>query len=508
MSRLARNIAYNFAGQGLVALLGVIAVKFVFGSLGGDAVGLIYFTLSLNVVLCSVLDLGISATILREVSLHAAKDPPYILNLVRTASSIYWGGYLVLALSAAALAPLLIPNWIHLTTLNADEAVEALRWMGVAVVTALPRALYIAIIRGLERMEVNNTLDVLASVLLQGGLIWIVRRGGHLPQVAVWFLICLGLWTASYALACARLLSWRAIVPGVSEAVVRRNAHFAGGMLSITILGMVHNQADKLLVSKLLPIGVFGVYGFAAASIARVTALTSAIVQAAFPSLASGFEEGSRQGMEAQFGKLQDFVCIVIAPILAGIFFAVRPVVLYAFDAPAARLILAPAGFLCLGYYVNAAWNIPYVVAVAKGLPGIASRAYALALVVVLPATFWLVKRFGPAGAGFSWILYNLFACAYIVPRVTAACFGTTSGRWFRQVGRFVVLSCGVYLPAWLLADRIGASSIPALALAYAAATVVFLCFAGWMSGPELRAVAARGLRRSLPGLWAAIRAS
>src|SRR5690349_3917146 len=114
MSRLSRNIIYNLAGQGLIAVLGVVAVKYVFARLGGDAVGIIYFVVSLNSVLCGVLHLGISATILRQVSLHAQAEPQYVTILIRTASSFYWAGYIALAVLLYALSPLLVRGWIHL----------------------------------------------------------------------------------------------------------------------------------------------------------------------------------------------------------------------------------------------------------------------------------------------------------------------------------------------------------------------------------------------------------
>ena len=71
MSRLSKNIVYNFFGQGLLLLLGFVAVKYVFKQLGEDALGIIYFTLTMNSVLCTVLELGISTTTVREVSAHS-----------------------------------------------------------------------------------------------------------------------------------------------------------------------------------------------------------------------------------------------------------------------------------------------------------------------------------------------------------------------------------------------------------------------------------------------------
>jgi O-antigen/teichoic acid export membrane protein len=394
-----------------------------------------------------------------------------------------------------AAAPLLVRNWIHLSTIHPLVAVHALRWLGAAVLTALPRALYGGVIRGMERMEINNGIDVLANAALQCGLIAIIQRGGGLPQVATWFLVCLGLWTAGYMVACARLVSWRALMTGFSWPVVPKNAPFAGGMMSIAILEMIHNQADKLLVSKLLPIGVFGYYGFASGAIARVTALTGAIAQAAFPSLAAGLPSADRATMISQYRKLQDFVCVLIAPVLAGLSFAATPALAYAFDRATARSMLLPAVWLCAGYYLNAAWKIPYTFSIAAGMPGIAVKSNSLALIVVLPVTVVLVVCFGASGAGFSWVVYNIFSSAYVVPRVLPACLDIPSRPWFFQVGRFTLMAGAAYLPAWLVADRLAGGSLAALAAAYVAGSVLFLAGSYIVSGAELREVLFRGLR-------------
>ena len=75
MSRLGRNILYNLAGQGLALVLGFVAVRFIYRDLGDDAVGLIFFALTLNAVLAAALDLSISSTIVREVAARSGSSP-------------------------------------------------------------------------------------------------------------------------------------------------------------------------------------------------------------------------------------------------------------------------------------------------------------------------------------------------------------------------------------------------------------------------------------------------
>src|ERR1700738_3379232 len=95
MSRVGRNVLYNFAGQSLLLLLGLVAVRFVFRQLGADALGIIYTAATVSAVLSGVLELGISATIVREVAANIVSDPVYVRHLIRTGSALYWLVYVL-----------------------------------------------------------------------------------------------------------------------------------------------------------------------------------------------------------------------------------------------------------------------------------------------------------------------------------------------------------------------------------------------------------------------------
>src|SRR5208337_3279351 len=118
MSRLSKNILYNLVGQGLLVILGFVAVKFIFKQLGQDALGIIYFTFTLNALLTAPLARGINVTTVREVAAFHEEDPPYIKHLLQTASFFYWSFYLLAAVALYKSAPWLVTKWINLGTLG------------------------------------------------------------------------------------------------------------------------------------------------------------------------------------------------------------------------------------------------------------------------------------------------------------------------------------------------------------------------------------------------------
>ncbi len=489
MSKLSKNIIYNLLGQGLLLILGFVAVKYVFKQLGEDALGIIYFTLTMNAALCAVLEMGICSTTVREVSSHFQDEPAYIRDLIRTASLFYWVAYVLLVMIIYFVAPVLVEKWINLKTMDAITATRALQILGIASLVTLPQRFYASIIRGLERMEFINVIDVATAGLQQFGIIAILGLGGSLFHVVYWFAVCFGFSILTYLFASAHFFSWRTLMPGYSSAVIRRNLWFSLNMMSISILAMIHTQADKAIVSKLLPLGIFGYYGVAYGTVSRGTLVTGAISQAAFPSLSVQFKAGDRVGFMSQYRKLQDLLCFATVPIFAAIPFAAVPLFTYLFNAEAARMLLLPTTFLCIGYYMSATVNAPYFVSLAMGKSEITARSTFYALFVVLPVTIALVYFFGLTGAGLSWVFYHMFYYAYGVPRICSECLEITVSGWYRHVLKIHVLVGLTYGFALAFLGFLGANSIHALALAYLSATVMFMLGAYWLMNEELKAV-------------------
>lgn len=495
MSKLAKNILYNLLGQGLLLVLGFIAVKYVFTRLGEDTLGVIYFSMTLNAVLFAMLEMGICSTLVREVSSHFNDEREYVCDLIRTASSFYWGAYVLLAMAIYLGAPLLVEKWIALKTMDTATAIRMVQVLGIGVLTVLPRSLYGSLLRGLQRMEFNNFIEVVTLGLQQFGIIMILALGGSLFAVVYWLAGSFWLGLLGYLLVCGRFFPFRALVPGYSAAVVHRNLRYSSNMAAISMLATVHMQADKVIVSKLLPIGTFGFYAFASSIVSRLTLVTSAISGAAFPSFSALFKTGDRGGLLLQYRKLQDLLCFVTLPVLAAIPFASLPLFSYLLNAEAAQMLLLPITLLCVGTYMNGTLHIPYIFSLAAGRPEITVRSNFYALFVVLPMTALLIFLFGLVGAGFSWVIYHIFAYAYAIPRICSQCLKIPVSEWFWHTLRVFALTTLTYGTAWLMLKSTGADSILFLALAYIGASIAFLAGAYWMIGNELRETLLRFLQ-------------
>jgi O-antigen/teichoic acid export membrane protein len=487
MTRLSKNIIYNVAGQGLVLVLSLIAVRFIFRRLGDDVFGIIFFNLVLTGVLTSALELGVSTTVVREISARHESEPDYVRTLIRTASTVYWSAGIFLMVVVWIAAPWLVSHWVNLRTIDTGTAATMLRLMSATYLVTLPRGLYASVFRGRQMMQVNNAIDVGTALTQQAGIVVILLAGGRNYLVAGWISVNALISVTAYVLAAARVVGWPAMRPSFSVPTIRRNLGFTGQMMLISILSLVQIQAAQVIVSKLLPIAEFGFYGFASSTVYRATFATAAAAQAAFPSFSNLHAAGDRFGLLQQYRKLQDLVCYGTLPLFTGICFAVLPVYTFVFNAGAAQRLLLPTAFLALGSWMNGALSIPYMLSLAMGKPQIAARTNLYALVVVLPVTIVLIILYGLPGAGFSWVFYQLFTWVYMVPRVCRECLQVPTWTWFAHVFRVLGLAAITYGVAWLVVSATGSFTLPVLVAGYVVATAAFAAGAYVMIGTDLR---------------------
>jgi O-antigen/teichoic acid export membrane protein len=308
-SILARNIVYNLAGQGLLLGISVLAARYIFRQLGAEAYGVISFALILNAFVLVALDLGIAATTTREMAMNRERDPDRAVRLIRTATTLFYGFFVLGAVGIWIAAPLLTEHFLRLSSLPATTATLMLRVLGISMLTSLPKGLYTSVLRGIEHMGRTNVIDVGSAAVQQLGVAVILLRGGSLLQVVSWIALSNVVGLLAYAIVVARLFSWRTLLPGFSMVVVRQSRRFSSQMTAISVLSVLHSEADQLIVVKLLPVGTFGYYTFISNLAGKGSLVTAAVSLAALPSIAAGLAREDRSESLRQYRK---FRCLAI----------------------------------------------------------------------------------------------------------------------------------------------------------------------------------------------------
>ena len=475
MSKLSKNIAYNITGQALLLILSFVASKYIFGQLGEEALGLIFFTIMINSLLSTVLNTGVSVTSMREISSHYQDEPVYIHQLIRTFSLFYWGIYVLLGLCLYVMAPVLVEGWINIVSMDESTAIHALRILGITSFIILPKSFYDSLFRGLERMEFNNIISVATIGIRYIGIIFILGFEGSFFHVVYWFAACYVLEVLTYQILLAQFFSASAFIPGYFHSVIKRNAGFTSNMTLITLFLSIHQKIDKAIISKMMPIGALGYYGLAERIVTSGELLSSSVMSAAYPSFSALYNKGSHNKLMSQYKKLQDVLCFGNVPILAFISYMSLPILSYVLNEEVGRTLHLPVILLCLGTYLNATMRMPITASHAMGKPEIDRNANFYFLLMALPLSVVFIYYFGLIGASMVLISRVIFFYLYSMPRICSECLNCSVLEWYLHIFKIIILSSLTYGVTWLVMTLLNDFSIFMLCFAYISATVVFL---------------------------------
>ncbi len=493
---IRRNIVFGIFGQGLLLLLSLIATRFVFHELGAEVLGIISFSVMLTFLFIALSDMGMSLLITREVAAHRNHDRHYVEELVRSVTAVSWLAFLVSGVLVVALAPWLIDRWLQIEVTDRASATLALQMISVALLLAIPRAVYGAVVAGYERVDLWNVANLWAVAVQQLGLILVLAAGGGLFHVAAWFGVSAVLGLPPFLYLVCRLGGIRLLFPAWKAGALLRNLRFASHLFANSLSGFLVTQVDKWVISKFLPVSLLGYYGFAQGLVSKGGIVPGTIANAAFPALSAGITTLTDGAWRAQYRKLQDFTCYVYFPVSAAVAMLGIVVIRLVLNAEVAELVWRPLLLLSIGQYLLGLLNVPYWLAIAAKRPDISLRANLWAFLLVIPATVLLTYYYGLIGAAVSSILYAVWQLLYFVPRFCAQCLDSPASRWYRQAGSFFAIGLTAYGLPWLSVWALGGGlTYIGLLGAYILGTLAFL-LAGWFrTEPDLRATLLHSVR-------------
>lgn len=487
MSRLSKNIFYNLSGNVLLLALGFVSIRYIFRSLGEDALGIISFTILINTLIRMFLQKGVSSTIVREVSANYKVNQNYLIRVSQTFSVVYWVIFFVSAVAIYFTAPFIVKNWIILKSMDENIATSVFRVLGIASLVALPVSFYSSLLNGIQRMEFINFTDVFTTALQQFGAILILQFQGSLFAVVNWYAGCYLLRVLLYFSFSSKFFSLKAMQPLLSFNVLKNSWDFMSRMLFISVVSPLRTQIDKLILSKILPIGVLGYYSIAWNNISRGQLLTRSISSAAFPLFSSLYKTGNMSDLRSHYDRLQHLICIVILPIFAFIPYAALPLFSFVLNEQAAHTLLLPVFFLSLGFFLNGTLNIPHIVTLAMGKPGILAKQNLYSFFFVVPITVPLIYFGKLNGAGLAWIVNQLFIYLYFVPRFCKECITISVWHWYKPILKILFLTTISYGIGGFVLMKTKSTSLSHLAVSYAVASLFYLVGAWFIMGEELK---------------------
>ncbi len=486
MARLKSNIIFNFLGSAWLGLLTLAVTPLQVHFLGVEAFGFVGLITILQVLLGS-LDLGIAATVTKVVSSDHSVQRRDSAAALNTASSVYWVIAILIALLLWTNSGRVASFWLRNTQLDPVTVTLGIQIIAVYLGLRWPIAFYSGVISGLQRMDTLNIIKASLNTLRLVGGVVVLFFLPDLLAFLVWFAISSAIELLVYAVVTYRMLPTLRWWPSFSLASFKGIWKYSAAMNLIALTALVLSQADRLAVTKLLSLEALGYYSIAYNASIVISLVQSAINNASFPAFSHSFSSGQHAELLSRYNKASQLMCIVVAlPCFALVFFGheILTVWINAKVADEASLTMA---WLALGFFFNAVVSNAYMAAVACGQPNLPLKVNLFALVVYLPALYWLVHLYGINGAAAAYAGLNAYYVFSLLPLVQARVVKQGFAIWLRQnLLPFLLIGVGAFGGAKMLVLTTQSAWLTALSLLLGVA--VYAVASWFMLSVSLRA--------------------
>jgi O-antigen/teichoic acid export membrane protein len=410
---IGRNIVANGIGRLWSVLANIIFVPLYIRLMGGESYGLVvaYATLIASL---QVLDAGWSNLLSRQLALRAGRGGNQTgassANLSRTVEVISWATGIVVGTSIVVLAPSIADAWLITQSLHRGETIEALRLIGAVVAIQWPSMAYQGALMGLQQQVRLNVVRIVMSSLQAFGaacLLWKVS-----PTAQTYFVWILGVQTLNTFWM--RRLMWGklgledGVQPRFDWSEITGSWRFASGVAGIALLASILTQADKIVLSKTVPLAAFAIYGVAFTVCGVLNVIAGPVLQAVMPHLTQLSVHADDKGLRDTYLRSSQWVALLVVPAWMVLSFHSRALMSLWMGAGAeadAAAGLLP--LLALGSLLNAAVTLPYGLQISVGWTSLSVVKNIVAVAVSFPALLWAVGKYGTSGAAGVWVAIN-----------------------------------------------------------------------------------------------------
>ena len=478
MTPLRTNLIANLVGRIWTALMAIAFVPWYVRLLGLEAFGLVGFFALLQAV-CVVLDLGLSTAVTRGLATLTERpgSGDDQRDLVRTFELLNWAIALTLGAGVAVAAPAIVASWINAKDLDPEEAVQAVRLMGLIMAVRWPANLYAGALGGMQSQLSLNLITAggatVASVGVLGVLSWL---SASIPAFFAWQAAIAALQTLVVAWWTWRLLPASTRTPRFSGRILGEQWRFAAGMSAIAVLSVLLSQTDKIILSRMLTLETFGLYALATVVANGLGILVSPIFTAVFPRLSADVARGDQSRLTADYHRACRLMALLILPpALAVSCFAEAVLLAWTGDPAIAEAAGPVLAILLLGTALNSLMMIPYALQLAHGSTRLGLRFNLISAVVVVPLIIAGASHFGPAGAAAVWPLLNLVYVLVGMPMIHRRFLPDAQGRWMLHDTGIPFLAAAAAVAGCALAASPNPSRMVAVAWATSAIVIAYL---------------------------------
>lgn len=409
ISILIKNTLANASGTILQPILHIILVPFYIHYLGLEGYGLVGFFSALTIML-SVFTKGLSVSIQREFAIRIGKDHmrPSIRRFHFTMEIFYYIIGIALGIILLSTSGLIASRWLKLETIP----FEVIRWcvmiISLRIALVFPCSVYTSALYGLQRHVLMNVITIGYTSLSAGlGVIAIL-----LTRSVVAFYASDLIAVIIYILA-LRYYADKVLPPrqksfpsrfDLNE--IKKIGRIAGGLIWTYGINIITRQADRIIISCLLPLAMLGVYSAGVAGAQLLTLSCLPFLIAVYPQTCQLAMEKNEEGYAAHmFRNSKVMMIIALSCGLPISFFA--PEILQVWTH---NKVIVEEGSVVMALYMFGSIAFALADTLHRGQVALGIMRYGVIfnsfLLLWYPVLIWvLINRYGLVGGAAAWLV-------------------------------------------------------------------------------------------------------
>jgi len=410
MNKTPRNIIANFIGYGANLLFAAICIPFYIKLMGVEAYGLIGIFATIMAVVIP-LDFGLSTTFNREFAGDSALTDKAgeMRDLLRTMQPVFFGTAVVICLAIVLVSSFVAQHWLRPETFTKETLQQTIAIMGIVVGLYWPIYLYTAGLAGLQRQALLNVISVSMDFLrFCGGVavLWTIS-----PTAQAFFF-----WQAFVNLVHLYIIAvalWSSLPRTGIKSRFRRDLlvkewRFKTGLSGISIAALVQTQADRILLSRIFSLRVFGYYSLAAMLASGLSRIIGPIYTALFPRFTSLVARNEHERLVMAYHRGCQLMSVLVLPMATVIaVFSHEILLLWTRDSDTADSAYLIVSMLTISTALNGIAHLSYAIQLANKWTKLAFWGTVITAALMVPSLVFMALRFGPVGAACVGVFIN-----------------------------------------------------------------------------------------------------
>lgn len=342
---------------------------------------------------------------------------------------------MVIGIAVISISPFIAHHWVKAEQLSAATIEQAVLIIGFTLMLQWPISFYTGGLLGLQRHILLNVVTIIMSTLRGVGavaVLWLIS-----PTIQAFFLWQIVI-SAIHTFFLANIF-WRKLPKSESRPIFKKKLlkgiwKFAAGMGAISIMSIILTQMDKIILSKMLSLEMFGYYTLAGIIAMSPLRFSGPIFFGIYPSFTQLAALNDQKKLKEIYHKGCQFMAVLILPFAIVVaFFSSEIILLWSQSQITAEKTSLLVSVLICGTALNVLMHLPHAMQLAFGWTKLLFYRNLIAVVLLVPLIIYMTTSYGAIGAASAWLVLNAGSVLLEIPIMHRRLLPEEKWHWYLQ---------------------------------------------------------------------------